>query len=218
MAFSNETMEKQLNIAQVAIDNSLNDSEIMTLLSEYGYTEEKLKAGRALYEKADELYHVQRKEYGDQFAASDELKKAWKAADKLYMRYVKVARIALKDERAAFQKLDLNGLRKKTISGWLVQAKQFFINTLAEPAIVAKLAEFGATQEKLAAAKELVEEVELANATQEREKGEAQEATEKRDAAFENLQDWVYDFLSISRIALEDEAQLIERMGVLERA
>ena len=139
MPFSKQTMEIQLNTAQVAIDNALADSEILPLLSEFGYTTERLAEGRALYEHVEELYQRQRKEYGDQFAAGDELQTAWKEANKEYMRYVKVARVALNSSRADFQKLALNGTRKRTISGWLLQAKQFYTNTINDTTILEKL-------------------------------------------------------------------------------
>ncbi len=74
----------------------------------------------------------QQKEYGDQFEATGVLQEVWKKADETYIRFVKIARIALKDEHAAYQKLNLNGSRKKTLSGWLAQAKQFYLNSLAD--------------------------------------------------------------------------------------
>lgn len=42
------------------------------------------------------------------------------------------------------------------------------------------------------------------------EKGEAQAATKARDEALEALMDWLSDFIAISRIALEDDSQLLE--------
>lgn len=49
-----------------------------------------------------------------------------------------------------------------------------------------------------------------------KEKGEAQSATEARDTAFDALQEWVRDFINIARIALEDQKQLLEVLGVVE--
>ena len=63
-----------------------------------------------------------KREYGDQFAATDALDKALNDANALYMKHVKLARIALKGERGAAQSLDLDGRRKQTYSGWIAQA------------------------------------------------------------------------------------------------
>ena len=41
------------------------------------------------------------------------LNEAWEKADKDYMRFVKIARIALKSEHALYRKLALSGARKK---------------------------------------------------------------------------------------------------------
>ena len=112
------------------------------------------------------------------------------AANKEYMRHVKVARIALQSDYAAFLKLGLEGQRKRTLSGWLVQSRQFYSNALADSAVQTKLAVFGLTQEKLQAAKQAVDDVEAANSLQKKEKGEAQQATVDRDTVIDNLGDW----------------------------
>ena len=132
------------------------------------------------------------------------------------MRHVKVSRIAFQNDRAAYQKMDLGGKRKVSLSGWLAQAKQFYINALADSEVLTKLAGFGITQAKLEAGKQLVDETEAANAAQKREKGDAQQATQDRDEAIDKLEDRLSDFIAIARIALEDKPQLLEKMGIVE--
>lgn len=216
MPTPNQSIEARLLNAQVAISNAESDVEVQSYLAEFGYNAERLAEGRALYDRAQQLHQKQVKEYGDQFAASDALKSAWHEARTQYMRFVKVARVALKSERSAYQKLDLTGERKRSLSGWLAQARQFYTNALSSPDILAKLGEFGVTQQKLEAGKKLVDDTEAANAAQEKEKGEAQQATQERDAGFEDMDDWFSDFLAIARIALEEKPQLLEKLGIVE--
>ena len=59
--------------------------------------------------------------------------------------------------------------------------------------------------------------VEAANLVQEKEKGEAQATMQKRDAALDELQDGLSDYLAVAKVALED-LQLLEGLGVLQRS
>ena len=216
MAKPKNSLAERLLAAQVAIDNAVSDSEVKSLLAEFGYDDTRLNEGKALLDTANQLQQTQQKEYGDQFEATGALKEAWEKADKEYMRFVKIARIALKSEHALYQKLDLNGARKKTLSGWLAQAKQFYLNALADIAVLEKMAAFGMTQAKLQAGKTQIEETETANAAQEKEKGEAQQATLERDKAVDKLEDWMSDCIAIARIALEEKPQFLEKLGIVE--
>jgi hypothetical protein len=60
--------------------------------------------------------------------------------------------------------------------------------------------------------------VETANLVQTKEKGESQNATKVRDTVVDSLSAWLSDFIAISRIALEEEPQLLESLGILQRS
>ena len=216
MSKPKKSLADRLLAAQVAISNAMTDEEIKSLIAAFGYDETRMNTGKGLLDAANQLQQVQQKEYGDQFQATDALNGLWAQADADYMRYVKIARIALKDDHAAFQKLALSGIRKKSLSGWMAQAKQFYLNALADMAVITKLSGYGVTQEKLQAGMELLAHTETANATQKKEKGEAQQATLDRDKAIDQLEDWLSDFVAITRIALEDKPQLLEKLGIVE--
>ena len=134
------------------------------------------------------------------------------------MRSLKVARVAFKRNSGVATQLDLAGTRKKSLSGWMAQANQFYKNALGDKAILAELKEFGITEQKLRAGLAELAVIEQANLVQEKEKGEAQAATQKRDAALDELQDWLSDYLAIAKVALEDDPQLLEGLGILVRS
>ena len=98
------------------------------------------------------------------------------------------------------------------------QVKAFYANALASDTVLAALSQYGITAEKLTTMQEQVDEVERAFNRQLREKGEAQAATQQRDEAFEALQDWMGDFITIARIAQESEPQYLEMLGVVQPA
>lgn len=216
MSKTKRTLAEKLLSAQVAIDNAISDVEIKTLLTDYGYDDVRLAEGKALLDNVNQLQQTHQKEYGDQYEATNALKAIWDSANNEYMRFIKISRVALKNELAISQKLGLSGERKSSFSGWLAQAKQFYLNAIDDPTVIAKLSVFGITQIKLEAGKALVEETETKNAIQEKEKGEAQQATLERDKGADQLFEWVADFIVIARIALEDKPQLLEKLGIVE--
>ena len=213
-----QTIDSRLLAANIAIQNSLNDADIKDALALFGYDETRLNDGQSLYTTAVDKVQKQKKEYGEQYAATDALNSSMESANLEYMRHVKIARIAFKDNRAVFQALGLNGDRKRSVSGWLSQVKQFYANAQADTAVQEGLNRFGITLEKLQAASQLVNQVETAYAVQNKEMGEAQQATLDRDNALDSLDEWLSDFFAIARIALEDRPQLLEKIGLLVRS
>jgi len=198
-----------------ALFNARNNEVIKTALAEYGITEEKLNLGIAKYEEAVGLDAAQKKEYGEQFEATDELNRSYNTANKMYVRHVKLARLAMDDNRGMQEKLDIIGQRKKTLSGWLHQAKRFYTNALNSEDVLTALAEYNITAEKLQEGQQLVAAVETASNKQFKEKGEAQNATKSRDAAVDDLQNFMGNFIAVARIALEDRPQILEALGIV---
>ena len=211
----NNTIDAILLNAQVAIDNALDNAAISKELAAFGYDETKLLEGKALYEKALNLHKQQKKEYGEQYAATADLDTVFGSAKKAYMRDLKVARIALRGNISAAVALQLNGRRKKTYAGCIEQMTLFYDNALDNAEIKTQLAKFGINKAKLSAGQASVQEVQTLLKAQLTEKGEAQTATKVRDEVLEELMDWLSDFSAIARIALEGNLQLLEMLGIV---
>ena len=214
--FANQPISQQLEAARIAITNARDVPTIRNALSEYGYNEEKLQGGFLLYETALSAQQQQKAEYGDQYNATDQLNQNWETAKASYNKLLKIARVAFKDNPGIAGTLALNGAREATLSGWLLQAQQFYTNALANPDILSALASYGITEEKIALAKADTEAVVAAKSLQTKEKGEAQSATQTRNQALEELRDWMRDFIEIARIALAEQPQLLETLGIVE--
>lgn len=207
-----------LRRAQIAIDNALAFVEIQTYLNQYGYTKIKLQEGKKLYTLALEACQKQQQKYGEQMSSTETVNELWQEAKNSYMRCIKIARVAFKNNSGIARSLGLNGQRKKTLSGWLSQAKQFYQNALNDPEVVKKLTEYGITKAKLEVARTDTDHLESASLIQEKEKGDAQNATNVKNQAIDNLRNWLTDFIAIAKIALETEPQLLEGLGVLKRS
>ena len=141
------------------------------------------------------------------------MKAAWDEADAAYMRTFKVARVAFKDSAKGQAAMMLSGTRKHSLSGWIEQATAFYSNLLGNADLLAAMAAFGYDQARLAAEQALVQKVVTANLVQEKEKGEAQDATKQRDAKLDALDTWMSDFKAIATVALEERPQWLEKLG-----
>ncbi|WP_287127987.1 hypothetical protein [Candidatus Cyanaurora vandensis] len=209
-----QSIESRLSFYQTALTNATSSSEVQTALAEFGYDAQKLQVGQALYDQAFSTQMQQQKEYGEQHKATQQLNQLWETADTSYMRFVQTARVAFKNDPSAQLQLALNGRRKTTIAGWLLQASLLYTHALASPAFLASLNNYGITAEKLQTGQAQLQAVAGAKAAQEKEKGEAQAATQTRDGALEALEEWMDDFLDIARIALIEQAQFLEILGL----
>ncbi len=204
--------------SRVMIENSLQNDEIKQALAVFGYTEEKLNNGKALYEKAEALHNTRKKEYGEQIAATAELDNVWGEAEQQYMLTLKIARVALRENVKAYKSTMILGDRKQSLSGWLEQAKAFYGNLLGDADFLTALAAYGYTQEKLQQESALIDQVIAKHLAQKKETGEAQEATEMRDKALDDLAKWISELRSVAKVALESNPQQLEKLGILARS
>jgi hypothetical protein len=202
---TNASIAQRLVAAQIAIDAVLADRDLQAVLAAYGYDAGRMAEGKARYDQALALQQQQRAHYGDMYAATDARAAAQTQAHSTTMRHIGVARVALRGDRGARQKLGLAAPRETTQAGWLLQAQQFYANALADRAILAKLSAYNLTEVQLAAGQNQIAVVAAGAVARQSSKGAAQESTRARDLAMQSLNQWMRDFLAIARIALADQ-------------
>ena len=203
-----------LNTTRLALNNTINDSNIQTALAQYGYDNDKMAEGAALLAEAELLTEQQVARYGHQFAASQTMKQARATADATYNMAFKVARVAFKDDVQANTALILTGIRQKKFGLWIHQTLTFYNNLLADPRLLAKMATYGYPEAKLTAERALITNIRALDEIQEREKGLAQASTQSRDAKIKELKAWMKDFRNIASVALASIPQKLEALGM----
>ncbi len=214
----NNAIDGLLTSADLAITNALNDEQIMQELQVYTFDKARIEVGQKLLKETVALNQQQQKEYGDQYGATKARDDAWEIAHKVYMKSVKIARIAFNDDPGALAALQLNGDRKRSISGWLNQAKTYYGNLMGNPKWLQKMQQYGYSTEKLKGEVKLVDAVETANQKANKELGEAQESTQIRDAKLDQLQKWFSEFIGVLRVALSDNPQQLEKLGIVVKS
>lgn len=214
MANLKNTLGDFLQETRVLIGNSQSLPQLTAVLGEFGYTSERLKEGETLLKTAESLVLQQKKEYGDQYEATAAAQAAWDAADTVYVKTLKIARLVFADDVQAITALKLAGSRKATLAGWIDQAVFFYGNLTSQPSWMAAMGRFGYTSEKLLAEKALVDLVVTRAQAQAKETGEAQQSTVARDAAIKALDTWVGELRTVLKVALAHDPEALEAVGI----
>ena len=192
--------------------NAREHPEIAAALDAFGYDAAVLQEGQALLDAARGLHDAQIKEYGEQHAATQAYTEMAEQTDKVYAAHRRLAKIAFKADAQRKTDLHLNERKPRAFNPWYEQARHFYTALLADTEAQTQLARYKITLEALQAAQSQVEQALSLKNAQEQERGEAQEATQKRNAAIEALDEWLADFRVVARIALEDTPQLLEAL------
>jgi len=201
--------------SRILIENAHSIPEINERLLGYGYTPQRWGEGFALLAAAEASVSQQLREYGESYAATEAVNRVWKEANAVYMKTLKVARIAFGDEPKAAVALKLQGPRKETVEGWMDQASVFYGNLIGDATLGDRLTKFGYTAAKLADEAALVDQVRKVLNAQGKETGEARQATADRDRQVADLDAWVGELKALARVAFTDDPQQLEKLGVV---
>jgi len=214
MARPKQSIAEQLTAAQLAINVSLSNTEIQTLIAEVGYDAEKLEEGRSLHERAVDALRAQKDAIGAQQVATEEVNTLWKEAQDVYKALLGVVRI--KFDKAQQARLGIGGATPRSIAAFLVAADTLFENAKLDD-FRAVLAKAGYDTDKLNSEHDKIKQLALANQHQEEAKGAAQQATQKLNQIMESLNGWMKDFRGMVKIKLRTNKQLLEKLGILAR-
>ena len=203
----------RLNAAQVAISNTLADAEIQAAVAAYGYSVEKINAGKAIYDQAVTAVNAQIAATGAQREATASLETAKQQAYVAYQSLAKVARAIFIQDKSKLTRLGLTGAMPKSTAGFLTAAYALFENA-GTSEIQSLLVSYGYDSAKLQSERALINAYDTANLIQEQAKGAAQQATRDQDAALKALDLWCSQYIKIGRVALQGKKELLEKLGI----
>ena len=209
------TISDFLHQCNLRIMGAMNDETILTSLSGLGYNAERLNAGKVLLEEVIVLNQKFVKENAELAQAYDLRNKEREEADSLYIKYFTLAKIAFAHDSAAFVALHLNARTTPSLNGWLSQTKNFYTLLLQNQNWTDSLQAFNVSRHDLEAGLKEVLDVEAAASVILKEKGEAQDAVDKRDAKLDELNRWINDFEAVARLALAASPQQLEKLGIV---
>lgn len=206
------TISAELAMAEIAIENALQNADTLKKLSAYNYDRKRLLEGRSLKAEVQMLESVKQDKYGQQFTSTDSIKAQRQEIMLRYRQHSKRARLAFEDQRGILEQLQLLGSRKTDTNGLMMQVYTFYSKIAL---FAGEMSQYNLSTEELAQTKAMVEAFFAARQQQIQSKGQAQNATQKRNAKRKELKAWMTQFRKIARIALADEPQMLETLGIL---
>lgn len=217
---TNRTLSEAEALEQyrVAFENVENQPEIATIMAEFGYNETLLTEGKTLLTKARQTYDFNKKEDDETSEAYNNFITTKENLANTYTLHRKKAKVIFRKEPVTLSKLSITGSLPYAYIKWLEIVKKFYAVTFGDTEMETKLARLKITPAELESTISLIAELELTRAEYLREKGESQNATQAKDNAFGELDEWMSDFYAVAKIALEDNPQLMESLGKLVKS
>ncbi|WPP51481.1 hypothetical protein [Catalinimonas niigatensis] len=206
---------KLLHVLLTAIRSALQDTDILRQLAKLGYDAKTLREGEKLGNAFDELIQKQEEAQRGAKTATRNLQIARQGLQQTYMKHVSQARIIFQGQPEYLDELKLNGMRKKALDKWLKQCKDFYYHA---PSHLEILGKYNISESEITEAQTLLAEIINLYTLQKQAQGRAQMLTQQKQEMTVLVERWYRKFIKVARIALEDQPQQLEMLGVVVKA
>jgi hypothetical protein len=211
---ANKTLTEKLESHRLLIFNS-SDPQVASLLHTMGIDAGYIKQGQELYNKTMQLVSQQKKEYQEQSLAFDKFHVEKDEATASFNRTFKLIRVLSRNDKNLQDRLKLHNGKAYAIEEWIENSMDFYNRLKNETDFLAKIAKFKITAARINTEMKRIEDLKQLRNQEILEKGQAQEATRLRNEKLEELDDYCAELKAISRMALEEQSQLLEKLGIV---
>ena len=209
---------KYLEWTRTLIDNATSHSEISKALAIVGYDKTVIAEGKQLYLTAKQLFDINKIE-------DDETRDSRKIYKSKIEELVEVfkpdrikARVIFRNDSTTQEKLMINGGFPNSYPTLIQRTEKFYTVLNTDTQLQQKVAKLKITPNKIKTGLKAVISLQSARNNYKTEIGESQDATKAKDSAITNLENWIKDFKDIAQIALEDQPQLQESLGIFVKS
>jgi hypothetical protein len=154
-----ETLEQY----RVSLDNVENQSEIATIMAEFGYDTETVGQGKALLAETRQAYDANKTEDDETSEAYGKFSDLKAQLEETYSLHRKKAKVVFRNDALILDKLAVSGSLPKAYVKWMETVKQFYSVATSDHLIQEKLSRLKVTLDNLNATDALFGQ--LANAS-----------------------------------------------------
>ncbi|MEM8966548.1 MAG: hypothetical protein AAGE93_09025 [Bacteroidota bacterium] len=207
----NQSINNQLKGSQAMIRNAKSSSIIQQKLTEWGYSPQKINEAEALLNNTQLAQQTKKQDYLAKRDVDRQWRSDWAAFQQQYAEHRAVAKAIFRKDPATLERLRLSQALPKRINDILDQAEDFY-QELGEGKEMAKL---GVKADELNQAKAMVSTLVQLRERRLQCKGAAESSTQKRNQALADLRTWQQEFSRVAKMALKDDPQLLEALGIM---
>ena len=202
----------EIRKALTLIENGAANPTIQKKMSDFGFAAKNFKEGKTLAEQLTFLQRQVKTCYGHQYDATKALKTDFAALKSTYEDHLALARVACKNQPGLQTSLGLKGPRAQRRAEWTEQVASFYDKLSQQPQLLQR---FGITPAEIEQAQAMVTAFQAIQRTQTQKKGEAQRNTRQRNEVRRQLRRWVRGFKTIAQLALQEDEELLEVLGMV---
>lgn len=206
------TETEMLEQFRVSFENAKKQTEIATILDEFGYSAEVIAEGEALLVTARTAYDTNQKEGDETSRAYKNYAKVKEQLEKIYVLDRKKAKVIFTNDPNAYQELGLNGEVPRSHINWLEAVRKFYTGLSESPEMQAKVKKLKITPEGITQSLELLAQVNGSRAEFMKELGESQLSRQQKDQALATIELWMREFYAVAKIALDDKVKLLKAL------
>ena len=210
------SFDQQIGKIKLAFDNAMLPS-ILPVMETVGYSKERILVIQSNVTKLEKLQQAQTKEYAEQYSETEKLNTQRTQIDEIYIKHRNLCKVLFKTNTLARAALKLDQNKSRAYDAWFQEVKNFYSQLIATPALLENVITIGIKADIVN--KQLIDlnKLQSVKESQRKELAEAQQATDARDKAFDELYPLYSEYVKYARILLADD-QALEAIGVKVKA
>lgn len=212
------TQAKYIEKSESALVNAKTNPEISPLMSKFFYNDVKLDEGMGLCGNAREAYSNNTKENKQSKQAQNKFDTTHDAIKAKYLRDKELCGRMFKKEPDVLIDLGVFGNTPANFELFVNHLTDFYGFIINNESVQTKTSLIDLGLEEATACLDQLKQLVEYKREYKVEQGESQNATKTKDQAIFELKEWMDDFDNIAQVALYDQPQLLETLGIFVRS
>jgi len=209
---------KFLERSRTALTNAQSNAVIKAALADYGMNDEALVGGKQIFKISQSAWESNIREDAESTEASIAYQTTYRELQATFKVHRDKTLIFFKKNPELLVRLGVKGRFPQKYNDFFDKAKQFYNTIKTDAELQAEFDKIKITAAIVDECLALLEELLAKRSHFDKELAESQDMTKNKNAALIALKSWMDDFDAIAKVALYDQPQLLEALGIFVRS